>query len=234
MGKRRPRKKARPRWRRWLAGIRAFPAVAGVALTLPARWLDPPTTSFMVRDDSGRVPVFQEWRDWDRLGSAAALAVVAAEDQRFADHAGIDFRAIGDSLADAGDGNGLRGASTISQQLCKNLYLWPERSFLRKGLEAWLTLNLELFLPKRRILEIYLNVAEFGPGIYGVPAASRYFFDKDAADLSDREAALLAAVLPSPARLQVERPSAYVRDRQTWILTQMQGLRRQGWLAILD
>lgn len=234
MGKRKPRKKSRPRWRLWLAGALALPVVAGVALTLPMRWLDPPTTSFIVRDDSGRVPVFQEWRDWDRLGSAAALAVVAAEDQRFADHAGIDFRAIGDSLADAGDGNGLRGASTISQQLCKNLYLWPERSFLRKGLEAWLTLNLELFLPKRRILEIYLNVAEFGPGIYGVPAASRYFFDKDAADLSDREAALLAAVLPSPARLQVERPSAYVRDRQTWILTQMQGLRRQGWLAILD
>jgi monofunctional biosynthetic peptidoglycan transglycosylase len=234
MGKRKRRKKAGPRWRRWVLLALGIPVVVSVALTLPIRWLNPATTSFIMHDDSGRIPVFQEWRDWEQLGSAAALAVVASEDQRFADHIGLDFRAIRRSLANAEDGGDLRGASTISQQLAKNLYLWPGRSFLRKGLEAWLTLNLELFLPKRRILEVYLNVAEFGPGIYGVPAASSYFFGKAPTNLSDREAALLAAVLPNPARLQADRPSRYVRERQSWILGQMQRLRREGWLDALE
>jgi len=234
MGKRKRRKKRGRRWRPWLLFALATPVVVSVALTLPIRWLNPATTSFILRDDSGRIPVFQEWRGWEQLGSAAALAVVASEDQRFTDHIGIDFRAIRQSLAHAEDGGDLRGASTISQQLTKNLYLWPGRSFLRKGLEAWLTLNLELFLPKRRILEVYLNVAEFGPGIYGIPAASSYFFGKAPTNLSDREAALLAAVLPNPARLQADRPSRYVRERQSWILGQMRRLRREGWLNTLE
>jgi len=234
MAKRKRRKPRRRRWRKWSAIAIAIPVVAGVLLTLPLRWLNPVTTSFIVRDDSGRVPVFQEWRAWGQLGSAAPLAVVAAEDQRFADHFGFDFGSIRKSLDDAENGGNLRGASTISQQVAKNLYLWSGRSFPRKGLEAWLTLNLELFLPKRRILELYLNVAEFAPGVYGVAAASSYFFGKTPAALTDREAALLAAVLPNPARLQVERPSAYVRERQAWIFGQMQRLRRERWLAALD
>ena len=128
----------------------------------------------------------------------------------------------------------MRGASTISQQTVKNLYLWRGRSFLRKGFEAWLTVVAEISLPKRRILEIYLNIAEFGPGIYGVGAASRHYFGKPPSRLSDAEAALLAAVLPNPRRLHADRPSRYVRERQRWILTQMRRLRREGWMTRLE
>lgn len=234
MAKAKRKKKSRVRWRIWLLAALAAPIVAGFGLTLPVRWLNPATTAFILQDDSGRVPVYQEWRDWPELGSAAPLAVVAAEDQRFADHFGIDFHAIRLSVAEAGNGGNLRGASTITQQVAKNLYLWPGRSLLRKALEAWLALNLECFLPKKRILEVYLNVAEFAPGVYGVPAASHHFFGKPPNRLTDREAALLAAVLPNPARLRVDRPSAYVRERQIWILRHLQRLRREGWLTTLE
>jgi monofunctional biosynthetic peptidoglycan transglycosylase len=234
VAKARRKKKSGVRWRRWLPVALCVPVIASISLTLPLRWLNPSTTAFILQDDSGRVPVYQEWRDWSQLGSAAALAVVAAEDQRFTDHFGIDFLAIRRSVADAGSSGNLRGASTITQQVAKNLYLWPGRSFLRKTLEAWLALNLECFLPKRRILEIYLNVAEFAPGVYGVPAASHHFFGKAPNALTDREAALLAAVLPNPARLRADRPSAYLRERQAWILQHLQRLRREGWLTTLD
>jgi monofunctional biosynthetic peptidoglycan transglycosylase len=204
-----------------------------VALVLPLRWIDPPFTAFMLQDDSGRVPVAYEWTDWDALGDAAALAVVAAEDQKFAHHVGFDIASIQDSVMQYREGGSLRGASTITQQVAKNLYLWPGRSFARKGIEAWFALLLEAMLSKRRILEIYLNVAELGPGIYGVPAASRAYFGKSAAELTDAEAALLAAVLPNPIALHADRPSDYVRGRQQWIYGNMQRLRREGWLTLL-
>jgi monofunctional biosynthetic peptidoglycan transglycosylase len=208
--------------------------VISIGLVLPLRYVEPPTTAFMLQDGSGRVPVAYQWTDWPQLGTALALAVVAAEDQKFTAHHGFDLDSIRDSVEAFGDGRSLRGASTISQQLTKNLYLWPGRSFIRKGLEAWLTLVVEVCLPKRRILETYLNVAEFGPGIYGAAAASRHFFGKVPRALSDAEAALLAAVLPNPKRLSAARPSAYVRERQRWILTQMARLEREGWHTTLD
>jgi monofunctional biosynthetic peptidoglycan transglycosylase len=121
-------------------------------------------------------------------------------------------------------GGRLRGASTITQQVAKNVFLWPERSWLRKGLEAVLTLEIEFLWPKRRVLEVYLNVAEFGPGVFGVEAASRRFFGKSASALTAREAALLAAVLPSPGRLRAARPSRYVTERAREILGQMEQL----------
>jgi monofunctional biosynthetic peptidoglycan transglycosylase len=233
--KRRVKKSARKR--RWIARLAIAVIVVfalGVALTLPLRWLDPPTTAFMLGDDSGREPLLHEWQDWEQLGSAAALAVVAAEDQRFDDHFGLDLASIRDSIEQAQDGGRLRGASTISQQVAKNLYLWPGRNFARKGLEAWFTLLLEACLSKQRILEIYLNVAEFGPGIYGVAAASRHYFGKPPSRLYDSEAALLAAVLPNPKQLRVDQPSFYVRERQAWIIGQVQRLRQEGWLTRLD
>ncbi len=208
--------------------------LSGVVLTLPLRWLDPATSSFMLRDDSGRDPVLQTWTDWEHVGEWLPLAVVAAEDQRFDRHFGIDFASVSDSLAGARRGGRLRGASTITQQLAKNLYLWPGRSLFRKGLEAWLALNLDLFLPKRRILEIYLNVVEFGPGIYGVTAASRHFFGKPPGAVSLYEAALLAAVLPNPRRFRVEAPSAYVLERRAWIVKQARRLARERWLISID
>lgn len=225
------------RKRRWLLRLAVLLILflaLGVALTLPLRWLDPATTAFMLRDDSGRDPLLREWQDWEQMGSAAALAVVAAEDQRFGHHFGLDLDSIRDSIEQSQQRGTLRGASTISQQVAKNLYLWPGRSFVRKGLEAYFTLLLEVFLPKKRILEIYLNVAEFGPGVYGVTAASRHYFGKPPSRLYDAEAALLAAVLPNPVRLRVAEPSDYVRERQAWILGQMQRLRREGWLTLLD
>jgi len=202
-------------------------------MILPLRWFDPVTTAFMLQDDSGRRPLLHDWVDWPQMSGSAALAVVASEDQRFTMHSGLDFESIRDSLDEAERGGRLRGASTITQQLAKNLYLWPGRSFVRKGFEAWFAILLEAFLPKRRILELYLNVAEFGPGIYGIGAASTHYFGHPAARLRDVEAALLAAVLPNPRQLHADRPSGYVRERQFWILGQMSRLRREGRLDAL-
>jgi monofunctional biosynthetic peptidoglycan transglycosylase len=216
---------------RLTAALLVFVLSSSVAVTLPFRWVAPPTTAFMLRDESGRVPVLYEWTDWPLLGTNAAIAVVAAEDQKFADHFGFDLKSIQDSVRSYGDGASLRGASTITQQVAKNLYLWPGRSFVRKGIEAWFTALIELFWTKERILEVYLNIAEFGPGLYGVPAASRIYFNKTPAALNRSEAALLAAVLPNPRHLDASRPSAYVQDRQRWIERHMQRMEREGWVT---
>ena len=218
---------------RWAAITVAVGVVASVALVLPLRWIDPMTSAFILRDDSGRVPPMQVWVRWERLGSRLPLAAVAAEDQRFADHYGLDFRSIQKSLVAAENGAPLRGASTITQQLAKNLFLSPSRNLFRKAVEAWLSVVLETCLPKRRILEIYLNVVELGPGIYGVGAASQHYFRKHPTELTDAEAALLVAVLPNPSQFNVAAPSTYVRNRQEWIVGQMQRLRRTDWLLNL-
>jgi len=209
-----------------LLGIVLF----SLLLVLPLRWLNPVTTAFIMQDKTHR-PVSHEWVEWQDIGNAAKLAMVAAEDQRFADHFGVDVGAIQKAVQEQDERGYLRGASTISQQTAKNLFLWRGRSFGRKGLEAWLTVFAEICLPKRRILEIYLNVAEFGPGIYGVGAASRYYFGTSPGALSDAQAALLAAVLPNPQQLRVNDPSDYVRERQRWILTQIRRLKREAWIT---
>lgn len=203
-------------------------------MVLPFRWLDPSTTAFMLQDKSGRVPVLHEWVAWRNAGVASPIAVVASEDQKFAGHFGFDVKSIRDSVEDFNDGASLRGASTITQQVAKNMYLWSGKSFLRKGIEAYFTVLIEITWPKKRILEVYVNIAEFGPGIYGVGAASEVFFEKSPADLSDAEAALLAAVLPNPKQLRVDNPTPYVRERQNWIIKQMQRLRREQWIMLLD
>jgi monofunctional biosynthetic peptidoglycan transglycosylase len=205
-----------------------------VALVIPLRWIDPVTSAFMLLDDSGRQPPLYEWADWQDIGIAPVLAVVAAEDQRYAEHFGFDFQSMQKAVRDSERGERLRGASTITQQLAKNLFLWSGRSYLRKGLEAWFALLLEVCLPKKRILEIYLNIVELGPGVYGVPAASRLYFGRDPSRMADSQAALLAAVLPNPHTLQADRPSDYVRERQRWIVGQMQRLRREQWILNLQ
>lgn len=203
-------------------------------MVLPLRWIDPPTTAFMLQDASGRDTLLQEWSAWADMGIELPIAVVASEDQKFATHFGFDLNSIRQSVEDYADGESLRGASTISQQVAKNLYLWSGRSFFRKGIEAYFTVLIEAMLSKRRILEIYLNVAEFGPGIYGVRAASMNYFGKAPIELNDSEAALLAAVLPNPKQLRVENPSAYVRGRQSWVIKEMQRIRRENWLSSLQ
>jgi len=187
----------------------------------------------MLLDPIARNGYDYEWLDLDEISSSVPIAVIAAEDQKFPVHSGFDLGSIRAAIDDRRDGDRLRGASTISQQVAKNLFLWPGRSFLRKGIEAYFTLLIELTWPKQRILEVYVNVAEFGPGIYGATAASRRFFRKPASSLTDAEAALLAAVLPNPKGLHADEPSDYVRERQRWILGQMRRLRNENVLAAL-
>jgi monofunctional biosynthetic peptidoglycan transglycosylase len=170
---------------------------------------------------------------WREIAPAMKLAAVASEDQRFAAHGGFDFDSIRDAVEDRLDGGRLRGASTISQQVAKNLFLWPGQSFVRKSLEAWLTLWIEALWPKRRILEVYLNVAQFGPCTFGVEAAARRYFGKPAAALGAREAALLAAALPSPARSRADRPSSALRARAARVGREMRRLGR-GWLREIE
>jgi monofunctional biosynthetic peptidoglycan transglycosylase len=222
------------RVRRWLLMFCFAVFVLSLLLILPFHWINPPTTAFMLQDNSGRVPVLYEWVAWRNAGVATPIAVVASEDQKFADHFGFDVKSIRDSVEDFSDGGSLRGASTISQQVAKNMYLWSGKSFLRKGIEAYFTVLIELTWSKKRILEVYVNIAEFGPGIYGVGAASKEFLGKSPVELSDAEAALLAAVLPNPKQLRVDNPSAYVRERQNWIIKQMQRLRREQWITLLN
>jgi monofunctional biosynthetic peptidoglycan transglycosylase len=219
---------------RWFLLALAFLVLASWLPVLLLRWLDPPVTAFMLEQRVFNGDTYRyQWADWPALGSAAPLAVMAAEDQKFPDHHGFDITSIGDAVADRWEGQRLRGASTITQQVAKNLFLWPGKSLLRKAAEAWFTLLIELSWPKQRILEIYLNVAEFGPGVYGIPAASRVYFAKRPLQLTDAEAALLAAVLPNPKQLRVGRPTDYVRERQRWIMEQSERLRQYGWLERL-
>jgi monofunctional biosynthetic peptidoglycan transglycosylase len=167
---------------------------------------------------------YQARHTWVPLGEIApamGVAVIAAEDQNFAEHFGFDWEAIEKALAHNERSKRKRGASTLSQQTAKNLFLWESRSWVRKGFEAWFTLLLEVGWPKRRILEVYLNIVEFGDGIFGVEAASRAYFGKAAKRLSPAEAALLAAVLPNPHRFKAKSPSPYILERQAWILNQM-------------
>jgi monofunctional biosynthetic peptidoglycan transglycosylase len=215
------------RWFRRLAVLLLVAVTACVVLVLPFRWLDPPTTVFILRDPGA--PAFaRPWVGMEHISPALPIAVVSAEDQKFPHHRGFDFDAISQALKE--DRGSVRGASTITQQLAKNLYLWPGRSLVRKGLEAGFTVLLELLWPKRRILEVYLNVVEFGPGIYGVAAASEVFFGKHPRQLTSREAALLAAVLPSPKRLSAARPSAYVERRVARIRRGVRNLGGPGYL----
>jgi len=225
-----------------IAGI-AIAAWVAVTVTsvVALRWIDPPFTAFMIADRIGalftRPPGYQfayEWRDWEHISRYAAIAVVAAEDQKFPGHRGFDFKQIDKALADRERGRRVRGASTISQQVAKNLFLWRGQSWFRKGIEAGITVLIEAAWSKQRILEMYLNIAQFGRGTYGVQAASRRFFRKDAARLTQSEAALLAAVLPAPTRFKVDAPSNYVRRRQAWILRQMASLGGSAYILNMD
>jgi monofunctional biosynthetic peptidoglycan transglycosylase len=177
-----------------------------------------------------RFRVAYDWRDLDQMAPHLPVALVAAEDQNFASHHGFDFKAIAKARKHNARGRKTRGASTISQQLAKNLFLWSGRSWVRKGVEAWYTLLIETLWPKRRILEVYANVAEFGDGIYGAQAAARSFFRKDAARLSPAESARLAAVLPSPRRYSAARPGPYVQRRTRSIQRQMRYIGGSGYL----
>jgi len=205
------------------------------------RWLHPLTSAFML-EAGAQAWAAQErayhtdfqWVSLEQISPYAAVAVIASEDQQFPFHAGFDFDSIREAVRTSERGKRLRGASTISQQVAKNLFLWPGHSFVRKALEAYFTVLIEALWPKERILEMYLNVAQFGNGIYGVQAAAQRFWHTPARRLSSSEAALLAAVLPNPLRLRADRPSRYVLARRDWILAQMRDLGGAGYLHALE
>jgi monofunctional biosynthetic peptidoglycan transglycosylase len=170
------------------------------------------------------------WAPRGAISSDLAISAVAAEDQNFPEHSGFDWAAIREAFDSNRVGGRIRGASTISQQVAKNLFLWPTQSWVRKGAEAYLTVWIELLWPKRRILEVYLNVAEFGPGVFGAAAAAEQFLGKSPADLTPHEAAIFAAVLPSPRRMSARNPSEYVLRRASEIQTAVRGLGGPGYL----
>jgi monofunctional biosynthetic peptidoglycan transglycosylase len=216
---------------RWLLYVLLGWLVLSFATVLLLRWVDPPTSAFMLREqvgawwnDNDTYVLRQRWVDWAQIATPMKVAVIASEDQRFPEHNGFDFQQINKALEQRERGRRSRGASTISQQVAKNLFLWSGRSWMRKGLEAFYTVLIEWLWPKQRILEVYLNIAEFGTGTFGAGAASETFFRKPAARLSTYDAALLAAVLPSPKRMRVSKPSRYMKSRQQQIVAQMRML----------
>lgn len=210
---------------------------ASLLLVLLLRWLPLPTSSVITQAwvkglwADNRAPLRYDWIPYDRIAPSVAVAVIAAEDQRFPVHHGFDLIEIQNALADQEEGKTLRGASTISQQVAKNLFLWSGRSVVRKGLEVWFTVLIELLWSKQRILEVYLNIAEFGEATFGVEAASQRYFNKSASRLTTEQATRLAAVLPNPTRYRVDKPSSYVLKRQRWIQQQIEQL---GGVAYLD
>lgn len=225
-------------WIRWFAYLAISWVIISILAVLALRFIPPVTSAFMIgrsiealanRERSFRLSY--QWVSIEKVSPNLPIALVAAEDQTFPLHYGFDVKAIRSVIAKADRNQRVRGASTISQQVAKNLFLWSGRSYLRKGLEAYFTLLIEWLWPKQRILEVYLNIAEFGDGIYGASAASERLFRTTPAQLSTRQSALLAAVLPNPRRLHADKPSRYVQQRADWIQRQA---RQLGGAAYLD
>ena len=213
---------------------------ASILVVLLFRVVPPPGTALMVERkveswfDGEPIDLQRTWTPWDEISDDLKVAVIAGEDQKFAEHWGFDIGAIQAAFAHNERGGSIRGASTLSQQVSKNLFLWSGRSWLRKGLEAWFTGLIEIVWPKQRILEVYLNSAEWDDGVFGAEAAARHHFGVGAAQLSRQQASLLAAVLPSPRNWSASRPSPYVARRAGWIRQQMGQLGGHDYLLRLN
>lgn len=209
-----------------------------LSLLLVFRWVPIPTSAFIHHQNAlheAEPKVYSaanyEWVDWQNIPPALALAVITAEDQRFPNHWGVDTIELRNAISDMRAGKAIRGASTITQQLAKNLFLWNGRSYIRKGAEFLISFSLELMWSKQRILEVYLNVAQFAPVTFGVKAASKVLFNKTPMELTLAECAMLAAVLPTPAKSNANEPSETLQKRHAWILEHMEKL---GGIAYLD
>lgn len=209
-----------------LYGVFILVLITAVVVSI-LRWVPPPTSAFMIQWHYATQPygrVDYRWVNREDISQHLPIAVVASEDQRFLLHNGFDVFAIRDAIQENRAGRPLRGASTISQQVAKNLFLWPGRSYLRKALEAYLTVFIEWLWPKRRILEVYVNIVGFGPGVFGAHAASVTYLGKSPKALTPEDAALLAAVLPFPNRYDITAPPPYLTDRAARIRAQMRRL----------
>jgi monofunctional biosynthetic peptidoglycan transglycosylase len=218
--------------KKFLYGVIKF-AIKTVLLIIAAtlvwavlyKYVNPPLTPLMVIGYFGEAKTIKkEWSDYKNISNYMKLAVIAAEDQKFPLHDGFDIESIKDAIDEKMSGDRLRGASTISQQTAKNVFLWPSRTWMRKAAEAYFTFLIEKIWGKKRILEVYLNVIETGKGVYGVGKASEIYFGKSAGNLTKEESALIAAILPNPVRMSAVKPSRYVRERQLWIMGQMDNL----------
>lgn len=211
--------------------------ISTVLVTILYRFMRPPVTPLMVIRLGEQAVNGQDlrlYKDWERLNQISpnmVQAVVASEDNNFEKHFGIDFEAIKKAQKLNKKGKTLRGASTISQQTAKNVFLWPARSWVRKGFEVYFTGLIEIFWGKKRIMEVYLNVIEMGHGIYGVEAASQYYFHKPASQLNRSEAALLAAVLPNPRIYDAGNPSNYIQRKQGRIMRAMNRIEPVSFLT---
>ena len=212
-----------------------------VISVIALRWIDPFTSSIMMQRKISSIfssdensSLHYNWVNYDNISANAKLAVVAAEDQNFPYHFGFDFEQIGKALNESQQGRRLRGASTITQQVAKNLFLWNGKSFIRKGFEAYFTVLIESFWSKRRILEVYLNISEMGNMIFGISAAGKKYFNRSAAKLTKEQAALIAAILPNPAKYSVIYPSEYILKRKNWILNQMKSLGGNSYLENIN
>lgn len=218
--------KAFARLIRWIRNFLLILIAFSLLATLALRWVNPPYTSFMMvqRLSTDFVPYSINWVQLNEISPHLLIAVVASEDQKFPNHYGFDLKAIQSAIEANKTHKQLRGASTITQQVAKNIFLWPNKSLFRKGLEAYFSLLIEILWPKWRILEVYLNVAEFGPNIFGAKNAAYTHFKKHTNQLTEHEASLLAAVLPNPHKLGASNPSNYVLQRAQHISAQAHSL----------
>lgn len=221
---------------KWILKFAIVFFVSTVLLVFAMRWINPITSSIMIqRQISGLFDgefdlIKYHWVDYDDISRYMPIAIVAAEDQNFPKHFGFDFKQIEKALKENKRGRRVRGASTITQQVAKNLFLWEGKSFVRKGIEAYITLLIELLWDKQRILEVHMNIAEMGDKVFGVGTASVAYFKKPAIKLTISQAALLAAILPNPKKYSAVKPSGYVRGRQNWIIRQINSLGGPDYL----
>lgn len=223
-----------------VAGILSFIYITFLSV-LVLKWIAPPTSSFMIQrniaawwNNEESFELHYDWADWEEISPYVKVAAITSEDQRFAEHWGLDLEAIQEAVDEYQKGESLRGASTITQQVAKNLFLWPGQSYFRKGIEAYLSLLIEALWSKKRILEIYLNIVEFGNGVYGVKAASETYFNANAQNLNMIQSALMITALPSPRRYNLANPSPYMIDRRNWILQYMFYLGNTDYLKKLE
>lgn len=217
----------------WLFRATLLLVLLSLLWVLAYRWVNPPASFIMLRDSAQGIAVKREWVPLGNISRHLPRSVIAAEDSRFCQHRGFDVEAIEQAMERNREGGRLRGGSTISQQTAKNVFLWPGRNFVRKGLEAWFTFWIERLWGKPRIMEVYLNVIEFDRGVYGAEAAARHHFDTSAARLTAVEAARLAAVLPQPVKRDAGNPGPYVRRQSATIVRRAQVVARDGLDACL-
>lgn len=213
----------------WLLGMLIVFFVSSISITIIYRFLNPPLTPLMLirlieqKSNDKTLTLKHQWKSMDEISSSVKIAVITAEDQNFEEHFGFDLEAIEKAIEynKRKKGKKVKGASTISQQTAKNVFLWPSRSWVRKGLEVYFTFLIEVFWSKSRIMELYLNVIEMGPGVYGIEAASKYYFKISAYKLNNQQAATIAAILPNPIKWSASKPSPYILKKRNWILMHM-------------